>query len=570
MKPTSFFAFLAAGAVVLLSIAAGGLFWLTASSPLAVLRPTQTATPAAAMFVPSSAPAFASLLVNPEELEAFRQVVAAPQLRRRSRAYFAQIKQSFLATTDLNYERDIQPWLGDEISIACTTADIDRDPDNGAQPGYLLAIATKDKQRSREFLDLFWGSKAIAGSEVTFESYKGTTLIYNKTAGSPFGSVATTAVTSPVAGEQFVLFANHPKVLRDAINNVQVPNLNLQNSSAYQSAVQQLTQPKIALGFVNLPQLAAWIGTESASASATAKDQLAIALGLNRDGLLAQTALIADWNATHSLAPSLSEPVQALKYLPAASVLAAAGTDLQQLWSEVAEGASHDPIAQLLDRLLAGIGDRWGLDLPRDVFSWVRGEYALALLPRDAEAAAGGPEFDWIFVAQQSPDASQGIEHLDAIAQQQGLSSGPLKLGDREIFAWTKLSAAPTAAVEKADSPIALEARVFGVRASADNYEIFTSSIQAMEAAIAAHRAGSLTAAPDFRQAISVLPSPNYGYVYLDWKAAEEILERRFPLLKLLEASSQSIVDRLRAIAITSTGSEAGVRRADLFLRLGL
>ncbi|HIK26575.1 MAG: DUF3352 domain-containing protein [Oscillatoriaceae bacterium SKW80] len=565
MKPRSFFTFLAIVVVILLSIASGILLWLIANTPLS-RQTTQTATPVATIFVPSTAPAFASLLVNPEELEAYQRVVVAPQSRRFVHAYFSEIKKRLLAKTDLNYERDIQPWLGDEISLACTTIDIDRDPDNGRQPGYLLALATKNKQRSQEFLDLFWSSQALAGSDVTFETYKGATIIYNKTADNNW--VATTFITSPVAGEQFVLFANHPKVLRDAINNVQVPSLSLQNSSAYQSAVQQLTQPKIALGFINIPQIAAWSGIESFLANSQGKDQIALAFSLTEGGLLAETALIADWNSTNSLVPPLlSYPVQTLKYLPTTSVLAVAGINLQQMWSEIAAGlANNDPLAQLFNQLLADIGAPWGLDLPKDIFSWVQGEYALALLPR-VEAAAG-EDFDWIFVAQRSPEALQGIEHLDVLAQQQGFSTGAFKLGEREIFAWTKLSA-PDAA-EKADSFSELTARVFGVRASVGDYDIFTSSIQAMAAALAASEVGSLSDTVNFRQAISVLPSPNYGYVYLDFKAAERIIERRFPLFKFLQASSQLIVERLRAIAITSTGSEAGVRRAELFLGLGL
>lgn len=567
MKPRSFFTFLAVVVVILLSIASGSLLWLIANSPLS-RQTTQTTLPVATMFVPSTAPAFVSLLVNPEELEAYERVVVAPQSRRFVRAYFSQIKQSLFATTDLNYERDVQPWLGDEISLACTTIDIDRDSDNGKQPGYLLALASKNKQRSQEFLDLLWSSQALAGLNVNFENYKGANLIYSKSADGNW--VATTFITSPVAGEHFVLFANHPKVLRDAINNVQVPSLNLQNSSAFQSAVQQLTQPKIALGFINLPQIAAWSGIESTLANSQGKDQIAIAFSQTEGGLLAETALIADWGNTNSLVPPLlSYPVQTLKYLPTTSILALAGINLQQMWSEIAAGvANNDPLAQFFNQLVADMGAPWGLDLPKDIFSWVQGEYALALLPRCAGDSAINCELDWIFVTQRSPEALQGIKHLDVLAQQQGFSTGVFKLEEREIFAWTKLSA-PLAA-EKADSFSELTAQVFGVRASVGDYEIFSSSIQAMEAALAASEVSSLSDTANFRQAISVLPSPNYGYVYLDFKAAGEIIERRFPLFKFLQASSRLISDHLRALAITSNGSEAGVRRAELFLGLGL
>jgi hypothetical protein len=51
-------------------------------------------------------------------------------------------------------------WLeemGDEITLAATTIDIDRDPDNGLQTGYLMALATTKPEKSREFLELLFG-----------------------------------------------------------------------------------------------------------------------------------------------------------------------------------------------------------------------------------------------------------------------------------------------------------------------------------------------------------------------------------------------------------------------------
>jgi len=81
-----------------------------------------------------------SLLVNPDRLESF--LAARPGQRRRARQELNQ-KTNLLANTGLDYQRDIQPWLGDEITLAVTTIDIDRDEQNGRQPGSLMALATK-------------------------------------------------------------------------------------------------------------------------------------------------------------------------------------------------------------------------------------------------------------------------------------------------------------------------------------------------------------------------------------------------------------------------------------------
>jgi hypothetical protein len=569
MKPRSFFSILAAGVLVLLLISGGGFYWLTANSPLALLRGGVTASPAAAMFVPSGAPAMVSLLVNPDRLKALSELLASPSQRRLEGAELDQLKQNLLALAGLDYKQDVQAWLGDEITAACTSTDIDRNPENGMQPGYLLALSTRDGSRSREFLQLFWGNKASAGKDLVFEPYRGVTLIYSSAGATAAPGTGETqflqagSLATAVVADKFVLFANHPKVLRDAINNVAAPNLNLSSSSSYQLALNRLTQPRIAVAFLNLPQLAALTGNslEKSPSSVTYPQSptLALTAGLNRQGLLAHTAvLIPDLPAPAP--PSLSEPVGALQYAPESVALLAAGSDLRGLWEQLQASLSGEGLlSQLLSQSLTTLGKRWGIDLAQDIFQGVRGEYALGLLPSRPD---GTP--DWIFVAQATPELAKSVERLDEIARSQGLSAGSLTLGNQQLTAWTKLSASDAGGQKS--SPPQLVAQVLGVRAQAGNYEIFASSIAAMEKALSAAKGGSALAALPFQEAISPLPRPNYGYAYFDWAATQPILERQLPLLRLVQRSGA--LKHLRGIGISSAGGDKGVLTADLFIRL--
>ena len=263
MKRRSFFSLLAAGVLVLLLTGIGGFYWLVRESPLTLLRGGNQKTPEAAMFVPKQAPVMVSMLANPDRLESFGQVVALPGKRRRSRQELNQLKTNLLANTGLDYRRDIQPWLGDEITLAVTTIDIDRDEQNGRQPGYLMALAPKNAARSREFLDLLFDKRAIAGTDLAFERYKGVELIYDNSRPQvdKQNTLDRTAksqetLAGAVVGSRFVLFANHPKVLRDAINSVQATDLNLTSFKEYQQALTQLPQSRIGLIFLNLPSVA--------------------------------------------------------------------------------------------------------------------------------------------------------------------------------------------------------------------------------------------------------------------------------------------------------------------------
>lgn len=614
MKFRSFLSSLIVLVVVLLLLGVGGFSWIAANSPLKLLARGTGTIPSAAIFVPKQAPVMVSLLVNPNDLKTFRQVVAEPGKRRQARAELLQLEQSLLANTGLDYERDVQPWLGDEVTLAITTLDTDRDRSNGKQPGYLLAIATKDPARSREFLQVFWQKRAIAGTDLTFEQYKGVKLIYNEipetkpdnkgkaTASgeqpeklqTPSYSLAAPSLASAVVGDQFVLFANDPKVLRDVITNVQATELNLNRATFYTQALDTLTQPRVGLAFVNLPGLAGWLETAAITPVKVAAETdklptaqtaqiasqyqtMAIALELKRNGLMAETALVGTDRKT-AIAPSLTKPVAALNYLPDRSSIAASGTNLNQLWHELSTSlASYETVSPLVNQSLQNLEQQWQLDLPQDIFSWVTGEYALGNVPVSNEAneqptrkvrrnrqqnfPVDTPTNDWVFVAERgNPTTKAAIARLDDIAKQQGYSVGTVQLGEQPVSAWTKLT--PGNPFTKT-----LEAEVQGVHATVGNYELFATSLAAIEQAINA-TAADLAQGDRFQQAISPFQKPNSGYLYLDWIESRSALQQRFPFLKVVELAGAPLFNHLQSLAISSYGRQDGVQRGGVFLKL--
>jgi len=609
MKLRSFFSGLIALVIFLLLLGVGGFVWITANSPLKVLATGAGKTPGAAIFVPRQAPAMVSLMVNPDDVRAFRQVVAAPEKRREARAELEQFQQSLLANTDLDYARDVQPWLGDEVTLAITTLDIDRDASNGKQPGYLLAIATKNPERSREFLQVFWQKRAIAGTDLTFEQYKGVKLIYNevplpkpdgksKPRGkgqkaenktvipSPFPP--TPSLASAVVGDQFVLFANDSKVLRDAITNVQAAELNLDSASFYQQALKTLTQPRIGLTFVNLPGVAGWLETESITPAKEGQDTLkpakanekvqtlVIALELDRQGLIAETATVST-SGKPAIKPTLAKPVTALNYVPATSPFAASGSNLNQLWNEISTSiSSYGVVAQLVNQPLQDLEKQHHVNLPNDIFNWVTGEYVLAKVPNqqinDTEVGRKSAKQrkkeasvaieDWIFVAERDANdaAKSAIARLDELAKKQGYSVGTVSLGEQTVSAWTRLS--PGSRASKT-----LEAEVEGVHTTVGKYEVFATSLTAMEQVLNAASA-SLVNNTQFQDAIAPFQTPNNGYLYLNWPVSRPSLEQRFPFLKVLELSGSPLFSHLQSLSLSSYGRQDGVQHSSVFIKL--
>ncbi len=557
------FRFIVAGVVAVL-LAITGFYWFLFKNPVKLNTPISQ--PGAAIFVSNVAPAMVSLLVNPEGLQSIEK-----------KREISQIKNSLLAKTNINFKDDIKPWLSNEITLAVTSEDIDRDPENGLQPGYLMALATNNPEKSREFVELLFSRRTLAGTNLEVEQYKGVKLLYDtpEIITSKRSQNTKSKIQNSLAGaviDDFVLFANDLKVVKEAINNIQAPNLNLSSDSEYQKAVKELPTNAVAVAFLKLPTLAKWQGLELAES--TYKSQI-LSLVLKSQGMLAESTFLSRSNLPSSKVASvftpLSKPVDALKYIPESAGLAIAGanlsnlpnSNLDKLWQQATAtiyGSSQEAIARWMQPLI-DVQKSWDINWKEDIFSWVSGEYALAILPNQEANQDKNINPNWVFVVEKTPQLEQGIAKLDNIATNNEFNVSSLILNNQKIAVWTELKAIPE------NSSVNIEAKVKGAHTSIDNYEIITSDLALMEKIIT-HQEHTLMENSNFQDSIANLPQPNQGYIYIDWKKSQEFLESQQPLLKFVELLGKPLFDNLRSLTVSSYGQEAETLKGGVFFQL--
>ena len=151
-----------------------------------------------------------------------------------------------------------------------------------------MATQTKNADLAQECLYNFYGDS----SDITVEKYKGANII------SPKNS----SLWSSVVLGDFVLFANHSPLLKEAINQAQAVDLNLQHSKDYQTALGNIDLPHIGIGYIDVLGLSAWLDEiyndlNAASDSLTvtnygSKQTLSLALSIEKSDLAAQATLI--------------------------------------------------------------------------------------------------------------------------------------------------------------------------------------------------------------------------------------------------------------------------------------
>lgn len=551
MKLRSLLLILTAVGLVMLSAAIGSTYWIVDRSPLNLLVGGVDRYPAAAMFLPKQTPVMTSLLVNPDRLASLRELAVPLGERKTARSQGDRLKENLLSSRGLNYYQDIQAWLGEEITLAVTSLDFDRDPSNGTQPGYLLVTSTKQPELARQFLQLSFSKQALSGnSDLIIEENRGVKILYKR----PIDNRSDRENFASAVVGNFVLFANHPQVLKEAINNVQAPDLNLENAAFYQDAIATILEPRIGVAFINLPSLSAFLGKQAVTENPDIQQTVAVALSLKPGGLAAQTALIGVAGEENEQ-PVLQSPPALLQYIPSQTILTAAGKDLQHLWEQIDRGLnSESPLAQIFHRLVAATEKSLEVDLNKDIFNWVKEEYAISLLANDKS-------LDWLFLIPRNENTIPEIERLDRLAETKGLSIGKIDLEGSKVTAWTKLN------TDKQKKSTNVDAIVKGVHTTIGNCEIFATSIGAIEQVLITGE-NSLLTSSDFTNAISSLPINNDGYLYLDWHRGEPILAKKVPLVKIIELAGQPLFERLNSLTLSSQGSQNGVRRATIFLNI--
>ena len=508
--------------------------------------------PEGTMFVSRQSPLMVSLLVNPEKLSTISGVLPLNGEQKKVFQAVEQVRTKLLNKVQVDSSEALKDWLGDEITLAVTSLDLDNNRENGVQPGYLLVVKNKDSQLAREFLRDYYAKQAVSTeAKLIFEDYQGVNLIYQKpNQDNPNIKQVAAAVIS-----DYALFANDLSVLKDAINNAQAINLNLEHYEPYQRAIATITKPKVSLAYINLPATSAWITNQPLPQQDIPIEQtLTVSLAVNKQGLIASTGLFGV-SGEENTPPSLTSPPNALKYIPQDSIFTASGINLEQFWQQINHGLEkNSPLRQIINQSLNPLESSSNLNFGEQIFPHVTGEYALSL-----SVDKMSKQLNWLFVNQAQAESL--TQNLNQIAQSRGLSVGDLALENSTITAWTKL-------ITTSENNFAkLEAQVKGVHSLVTPYEIITNSVNVLSD-ILANPSQNLLQNSEFQSTIKALPSENDGYLYLQWQDLEPYLSRQFPIVKVMELGLKPLFDNLQSLTITSEGSQDGVRQATIFLNL--
>ncbi len=536
MKVRSLIIAILTGVIALSIVGANAYGWVIEHRSILLLNRTIRQPPATAIFVPKNASAVISLLANPDDLGNLHRLATPDRQKRAEYHAITQWKQRLANRLHLDYQREIAPWLGEEITLAMMDADLDRNLRNGAEPGYLAVLSSRDGKVSASKIQAWWDKQPLE-----FDRYQGVQIGYN-----PRDRLA-----SAMVADKYVLFANRPKILREAINNLQASNLSILDNPTYHKILAANNHHRIGVGYGELNKLAPWLG----KAVGEKYPEAGFNLGVDRQGAIADIVLYPPVDR------SLGQPQQksaqlinALKYLPSQSTIAIAGKDLAhwrgQLTSIV---PPPEQILSTIDLTIGEISTKIGIDLTTDIFNWTTGEYALAAIPNPTHKVT-----DWVFVAERTqPElVDAAIAQFDEAARLAGYNVGLLPWQERAVIGWTKL-----ATETNLSNTTQLVAQVPFTHTTVPRYTILASSVEAMDLTLKAIDKKSVLDSDRYHQAIDLIAANQTGYLYGSWNTIQSLLPKQ-PLIKSV---GEGILSGLPNISLNSYTKDMTQRITLLF-----
>jgi hypothetical protein len=315
MKARPFLAALMAAALALLSFGFGAWWLLLQRGPLS-LQQQPLHVPLAARFVPRTAPLSLHWLLDPDQPSAYARAVAPPRQRLGAAATMDRLRDGAFAAAGLDYTSELAPWLGSETSLALLSG-----PGESGPTGWVLALRSRDSSGARRFLQRFWQTRSLAGTDLQISSYRGMGLISGR--GALVGQAPQPLATALI-NDDLVLIASGRGVLEQALDVSQIDELNQAGSPALQQAVDRLGRG-VALLTARPAALQQWLGLP-ASALAGQGEQpgelMELVAALQPSGRSLQVDALAQLrHRASALSGAAAEPLLRALQRPAGSLL---------------------------------------------------------------------------------------------------------------------------------------------------------------------------------------------------------------------------------------------------------
>jgi hypothetical protein len=518
-------------------------------------QPWSRNLPVGANIIPQDALFAISLSTDPGQWQKLREF-GTKQTQAELDKNLVQLRDRFLTNNGYDFQKDIEPWAGDQVTIAVLAPEASKPTskpvatDGGATnngQSLVIVVPIKNQEKAKSILAQ---PKAPKGSKWIDRTYKSVAI---KESTGNLGE----NVSAAVVDKNFLVITDNPKNTDRAIDAYENKTTLATSPGFAENFSKIATYQPFAQFYVNVPYSAK---IASASGNHQLPDQVLAQLQ-NNQGLAGTITLDSEgiglkgvsWlNPSSQRVLSMDNNIGEMQNLvPTETLMMLSGDNLQRLWSDYVLTAQGNPLSPMApEQLRSGIKSLTNLDLDQDLLSWMGGEYSLSVIPTSSKQGLPNSfraALVFMVKATNRSRAEAAFKQLDEVMRTQyQFQIQQVTVGDKPVVNWIGPFGTLTATHGWLDGDIA-----------------FLSVGTPVTDQIIPKPNQTLASTVSFQQTVPKELNQKNGLFFLD----VERTAKNFPLPTFLP-NQQTLLDATRSIGVTTAASDSHSTRYDVFLSM--
>ncbi|MFN6487474.1 MULTISPECIES: DUF3352 domain-containing protein [unclassified Nostoc] len=513
---------------------------------------------ASAKVVPSTALMATYITTDPEAWAKLKQF-GTPEAQKLVAKGLEDFNKQMFSDSNVSYEKDIKPWAGDvmiavlppnpvkpaQLNVPSGAPNV---PTNLQQePNILIVVGIKDKLSALNFANKLKSQKGVKLQE---SDYQGQKIVETTQNGKPTYSVVLNNSQLVLAPEKQAVekaidtfkgqssFAN-----KEGASSV-LKGVNVKNSLAqiyvpdYAGMVQQLTA-----GNPQAKQLPPQTLTQL-------KQIKSVVAGVGVDDAGVRVKAIANLDPQLNKFQYQSSPGNIIGQFPADTFALISGNGISRGWEVLVEQSKDYPEMKQALEQARGQLKTVNIDLDKDVFGWMNGEFAFGAIPSNqgvlASVGFGGA---LVFDTSDRKTAEATLTKLDTLAKTQQINVANRNIGGKDVTEW------------QIPQQGALLAHGW-----LDQDTVFVALGGPIAEAVSDRKNPSLDTSDAFKAVTGSLQKPNGGYFYLDMDKTKTV-----PLINSFVSSNADtiiILNSIRGLGFTAISPDKSTSELEMLLAL--
>ncbi|AVH70474.1 DUF3352 domain-containing protein [Nostoc sp. 'Lobaria pulmonaria (5183) cyanobiont'] len=511
-----------------------------------------------AKVVPSTA-LMATYITTDSRTWAKLQQFGTPEAQKLVAKGLEDFNQQMFSDSNVSYEKDIKPWAGG-VMIAVL-------PPNPVKPAQLkvpsgapnvptnlqqesnilIVVGIKDKLSALNFANKLKSQKGVKLQE---SDYQGQKIVETTQNGKPTYSV--------VLNDSQLVLAPEKQAVEKAIDTFKGQSSFASKQGA--SSILKGVDVKNSLAQIYVPDYASMIQQLTAvnpqakqlppQTLTQLKQIKSVVAGVGVDDAGVRVKAIANLDPQLNKFQYQSSPGNIVGQFPADTFALISGNGISRGWEVLVEQSKDYPeMKQALEQARGQLKFA-NLDLDKDIFGWMNGEFAFGAIPSNqgvlANVGFGGA---LVFDTSDRKTAEATLTKLDTLAKTQQINVANRNIGGKDVTEWQ---------IPRQGALLA--------HGWLDQDTVFVALGGPIAEVVSDRKNPSLDTSDAFKAVTGSLQKPNGGYFYLDMDKTKTV-----PLINSFVSSNAdtiTILNSIRGIGFTAISPDKSTSELEMLLAL--